>query len=140
MLLISLLRKFYPSLQEHKTVEAETSLLLKETLQGKYIEPQKNDHSLFRYAQHHFFSILFLSIYRALGIPRERRLFYGMINHAIRGIVTGTDNLLDDEYKEILPIRFPEKATRFKSEWPKLIWKDNRFKPAPKTYTAPIRQ
>ena len=67
------------------------------------------------YAQRNFFSILFLSIYEAIGIPAERRLLYGMINHCLRGIVTGADNLLDDEYKELLPLNFPDPATRFKS-------------------------
>ena len=50
----------------------------------------------------HFFSSLFLVVYRSVGVAPERRLFYGGLNHAIRGIVTGTDNLLDDEYKEML--------------------------------------
>lgn len=45
------------------------------------------------------FSILFLSVYKALGIPQERRMMYGVINHCLRGLVTGTGNLLDNEYK-----------------------------------------
>jgi len=40
---------------------------------------------------------------------------YGVINHCLRGIVTGADNLLDDEYKGLLPLAFPENAQRFKS-------------------------
>jgi len=51
------------------------------------------------YWQRNFFSILFLSIFDALGIPRARRSQYGLILHAIRGIVTATDNILDHEDK-----------------------------------------
>lgn len=110
-------RKLYPALKEHRQVEKEVYRLLAALLEPRYrkqILP-----GLFRapleYAQRNFFSILFLSIYRAVGIPPEKRLAYGIINHCLRGIVTGADNLLDDEYKELLPLNFPPAATRFKS-------------------------
>lgn len=51
------------------------------------------------YWQRNFFSILFLSIFETMGIATERRHRYGMLLHAIRGIVTATDNILDDEGK-----------------------------------------
>ena len=51
------------------------------------------------YWQRNFFSILFLSIFEAVGIPRSRQHLYGMVLHAVRGIVTATDNILDDEHK-----------------------------------------
>jgi hypothetical protein len=109
-------RKLYTSLKEHRRVEDEIHLLLTELLEPKHLRPsglpRRNP---LAYAQRHFFSILFLSIYAAIGIPTEHRLLYGMINHCLRGIVTGADNLLDDEYKELLPLNFPEPATRFKS-------------------------
>jgi len=115
MISLSALRRLYPSISEHRVVEAEISRLLKETLDPKYISAVGRELGTFRYAQRNFFSILFLGLYRAIDIPLERRIFYGMINHSIRGIVTGTDNLLDDEYKEMLPLDFPEGALRFKS-------------------------
>ena len=115
MISLSALRRFYPSIREHRVVEAGISRLLNETLDPKYIAPGGRELGALRYTQRNFFSILFLSLYRALDIPFERRIFYGMINHSIRGIVTGTDNLLDDEYKEMLPLDFPEGAIRFKS-------------------------
>ena len=109
-------RKLYSSLREHRRVEDEIHLLLAELLEAAPIRssdlPRRNP---LAYAQRHFFSILFLSIYESIGIPAERRLLYGMLNHCLRGIVTGADNLLDDEYKELLPLNFPEPATRFKS-------------------------
>jgi len=52
-----------------------------------------------QYWQRNFFSILFLSIFDAIGIPPERQHRYGMLLHAVRGIVTATDNILDDEAK-----------------------------------------
>lgn len=115
MISLSALRRFYPSISDHRVVEAGISRLLKETLDPKYIAPWGRELGTLRYTQRNFFSILFLGLYRALDIPFERRIFYGMINHSIRGIVTGTDNLLDDEYKEMLPLDFPEGAIRFKS-------------------------
>lgn len=115
MFKLAQLRRLYPSVREHRLVEAETRRLLETTLDERYILPATSPANFLSYAQRNIFSILFLSVYRSIGIPAERRVFYGVVNHAIRGIVTATDNLLDDEYKELLPLRFPESATRFKS-------------------------
>ncbi len=116
MLPIFTYRKLYPSLKEHRLVEERVRHLLHKTLDERYIAQRKAARfDLLSYAKRNFFSILFLSIYRAIGISEERRLNYGIINHSLRGIVTGADNLLDDEYKELLPLDFPERATRFKS-------------------------
>jgi hypothetical protein len=52
-----------------------------------------------QYWQRNFFSILFLSIFDAIGIPEARQLRYGALLHGIRGVVTATDNILDDEGK-----------------------------------------
>lgn len=109
------LRRLWPSVQEHRLVEEEHLRLLRLLLEERYIASRPKAAGTLRYAQKNFFSILFLAIYRSAGVPEERRLFYGAINHAIRGIVTATDNLLDDEYKELLPLRFAAGATRFKS-------------------------
>jgi len=109
-------RKLYPSLREHRQVELKIASLLNHTLSSTYIDgPTPHRVNPLKYAQKNFFSILFLSIYRAIGITPERRLLYGCLNHCLRGIVTGADNLLDDEYKEMLPLAFPAEATRFKS-------------------------
>jgi len=112
---VSAIRRFYPSISEHRTVEKEVHRLLCETLEAPYIRSGGEGPSAVKYIRKNFFSILFLTIYRALDIPFSRRIMYGIINHSIRGIVTGTDNILDDEYKELLPLRFPEGAVRFKS-------------------------
>ena len=115
MTILLSLRHLYPSVKEHRQVEEQNLQLLRLFLDDAYIAPPARPLNTLRYTQKNFFSILFLSIYRALGIPPERRLFYGLVNHAIRGIVTATDNLLDDEYKEVLPLKFAPEATRFKS-------------------------
>jgi hypothetical protein len=61
------------------------------------------------------FSALFLYSYARGGIPAGRRILYVAINQCLRGMVTGCDNLLDDEYKPTLLTDLPEKGTRFRS-------------------------
>ncbi|MBI5556964.1 MAG: class 1 isoprenoid biosynthesis enzyme [Deltaproteobacteria bacterium] len=112
---IKFFRNFLLAAREHRKVEEKIQLLLDEFLDGKYIRDKGRRLGMARYAQKNFFSILFLSVYKALGIARERRMLYGVINHCLRGLVTGTDNLLDNEYKEMLPLNLPDEAVRFKS-------------------------
>jgi hypothetical protein len=107
--------KLYPSISEHRRVEETHLRLLGGLLESRFIAPPPQRSGPLRYTRKNFFSILFLAVYRAMGIHEERRLLYGVINHAIRGIVTAADNILDDEYKEMLPLRFAAGASRFKS-------------------------
>lgn len=65
--------------------------------------------------EHNFFSTLFLYSYFRCGIRRERRVLYAAVNQCLRGMVTGCDNLLDDEYKVTLETDLPKTATRFRS-------------------------
>lgn len=62
-----------------------------------------------------FFSALFLFSYHRAGIPKERRVIYAAVNHCLRGMVTGCDNLLDDEYKVTLATDLPPSGIRFRS-------------------------
>ncbi len=121
-------KRLLTSVHEHYTVDAQVNMLLEDILDSKYIGIKKKSADIFKYMQHNFFSILFLSIYRAINIPKERRIFYGIINHCLRGIVTGTDNLLDNEYKEMLPLRFPSGADRFRSVMHILLFDRFMFK------------
>ncbi|MHC4592748.1 MAG: hypothetical protein ACYS8L_08655, partial [Planctomycetota bacterium] len=57
------------------------------------------------YLQRNFFSILFLSIFDAVGIRPQRAHKYGLILHAVRGIVTATDNMLDGHDKGAVRLR-----------------------------------
>jgi len=116
MIPIQIYRKLYASLKEHRGVEDDLAEQLHAILGAGYIATVKRHwKNPLAYAQKNFFSILFLAVYRAIGIAPERRHHYGMLNHCLRGIVTGADNILDDEYKELLPLNFPESAVRFKS-------------------------
>jgi len=44
-----------------------------------------------------------------------RRILYAAVNQCLRGMVTGCDNILDDEYKKTLDTDLPEQAWRFRS-------------------------
>ena len=63
----------------------------------------------------HFFSMLFLYAYVRAGINPEKRKYYVAVNQCLRGMVTGCDNLLDQEYKVTLETSLPEQATIFRS-------------------------
>ncbi len=62
-----------------------------------------------------FFSALFLYSYHRCSIPPSRRILYVAVNQCLRGMVTGCDNLLDDEYKKTLETDLPEHGYRFRS-------------------------
>ncbi len=62
-----------------------------------------------------FFSALFMYSYHRAGIARERRILYAAVNQCLRGMVTGCDNILDDEYKKTLETDLPQQARRFRS-------------------------
>ena len=109
------LRRLLHAAGEHQKVEEAILCRFRNLLEARYQSPLKLSGNRLQYLQKNFFSSLFLSIYTALGIPPQRRHLYGQINHCIRGLVTACDNLLDDEYKELLPFNFPEPAIRFNS-------------------------
>lgn len=62
-----------------------------------------------------FFSALFLYSYHRAKIPKMRRILYAAVNQCLRGMVTGCDNILDDEYKKTLETDLPQQAWRFRS-------------------------
>jgi len=61
------------------------------------------------------FSTLFLYSYYAADIDPARRILYVAVNQCLRGMVTGCDNILDDEYKPTLDTDLPSRAVRFRS-------------------------
>ncbi|MEI6126983.1 MAG: polyprenyl synthetase family protein [Pseudomonadota bacterium] len=65
--------------------------------------------------ENNFFSALFLYAYHRANIPRVRRIMYAGLNHCLRGMVTGCDNILDNEYKKTLDTDLPADAERFRS-------------------------
>lgn len=136
MTVVGFLRRLLPSVGEHREVEGVTRRLLVDMLPRRYVAPEAPRRTLPRYLEKNAFSLLFLALYRALGVPRERRLFYGLVNHAVRGLVTATDNLLDDEYKELLELRLPARATRFKSVLHLLLFDRFLFRAAAEAQAA----
>lgn len=62
-----------------------------------------------------FFSLLFLYSYWRAEIPPQRRILYAATLQCLRGMVTGCDNLLDDEYKPTLETDLPDTGHRFRS-------------------------
>ena len=83
-------------------------------LQGssiRILDPPEDHSSL----EKNFFSALFLYSYHRAGVPKSRRVFYATVNQCLRGMVTGCDNLLDDEYKKTLETDLPEGGVRFRS-------------------------
>lgn len=77
----------------------------------RLLEPPPGFYSL----EKNFFSGLFLYSYIRAGIPVERRVLYSIINQCLRGMVTGCDNILDDEYKKTLDTDLPSGGVKFRS-------------------------
>jgi hypothetical protein len=65
--------------------------------------------------ENNFFSMLFLYSYRRASFPKTKQIFYTAVNQCLRGMVTGCDNILDNEYKETLPTDLPKEGTKFRS-------------------------
>ena len=63
----------------------------------------------------HFFSTLFLATTRILVGPSDYLPLYAMVNLGMRAWVTATDNILDDEYKDIFAFDLPDGGTKMKS-------------------------
>lgn len=61
------------------------------------------------------FSLLFLYSYHRLEVSPFRRTLYAGTLQCLRGMVTGCDNLLDDEYKPTLDTDIPATGYRFRS-------------------------
>jgi hypothetical protein len=77
----------------------------------KLLNPPDGFYSL----EKNFFSTLFLYSYHRAQIPQPRRILYVAVNQCLRGMVTGCDNILDDEYKKTLDTDLPEQGWRFRS-------------------------
>lgn len=71
--------------------------------------PEQNYYQL----RHNFFSALFLLSFQRAGIDPARRTRYVAMNQCLRGMVTGCDNILDNEYKMTLDTNL--QGTRFRS-------------------------
>lgn len=61
------------------------------------------------------FSTLFIMALEAAGVAKDKLPFYALVNQCLRAQVTGCDNLLDDEYKSVIPFNLAGGGTRFRS-------------------------
>lgn len=92
--------------KEHKEVENLYALMLDKFRCGANASYPNRKLNIFKYFERNFFSILFISIFITLQIPQKKRIDYGVIIHAIRTIVTCTDNILDKEQKGAVFLNF----------------------------------
>ena len=65
--------------------------------------------------QRNLFSTLFIMAAEASGVAVEKLPVYAMVNQCLRAQLTGCDNLLDDEYKSVIPFDLPGSGFRFRS-------------------------
>jgi len=113
---------------DHKEIQPFISLLQDELREGltlywncaneildkskiKLNPPSENYFSM----ENNFFSALFLYSYYREGISRSKRVLFAAVNQCLRGMVTGCDNILDNEYKKTLDTDLPINATKFRS-------------------------
>lgn len=61
------------------------------------------------------FSTLFIMALEAAGVPPAKLPLYALVNQCLRAQVTGCDNLLDDEYKSVIPFNLAGSGIRFRS-------------------------
>ncbi len=85
--------------KKHRLVEERFAEMLCECECAKNSMFPFKELNAVEYFEKNFFSILFLSIFRVTNIPKERIIHYGVILHALRIIITCTDNMLDNENK-----------------------------------------
>ncbi len=86
-----------------------SSLILGDSLKSK--EKEKGE---IKFSEN-IFSTLFIAVSSTLALSDEKLEFYGVLNHCLRTLVTGCDNLFDNEYKEVLPLSLQGRGTLFKS-------------------------
>lgn len=65
--------------------------------------------------QRNLFSTLFIMAIEAAGVPAQQLPLYALVNQCLRIQVTGCDNILDDEYKSVIPFALTGSGTRFRS-------------------------
>ena len=81
-------------LMENEYINRIESYIPKE----KFINSKKKSNYI-NYLEKNFFSILLLSIFKNHKISKESIIEYGVILHSLRGMVTCTDNIIDNESK-----------------------------------------
>jgi len=107
--------RFLSSINEHKEAMRLVDRRLRFWTEDRARNPVPR-FNLPAYFQRNLFSILFLAVYEHLGIPKSRRVLYAAINRCVRGVVTGADNILDDEYNQVFGFTgLPDVSTKYLS-------------------------
>ncbi|HOX38076.1 MAG TPA: polyprenyl synthetase family protein [Candidatus Brocadiia bacterium] len=65
--------------------------------------------------ERNLFSCLFIAAQRGVGLPRNQLRLYALLSQCMRAWVTACDNLLDDEFKAVIPMMLPKGGGRFAS-------------------------
>ena len=65
--------------------------------------------------ERNLFSIFFQVCTEPLALTPGQKLFYARVSQCLRALVTGCDNLLDDEFKEVIPFALTGSGSRFRS-------------------------
>jgi hypothetical protein len=94
-----LIKLFSSAQKKHRLVDERFAEMLCECECAKNSVFPFKELNAIKYFEKNFFSILFLSIFKVANIPEERIINYGVILHALRIIITCTDNILDNENK-----------------------------------------
>ncbi len=98
-------------LQQGLKLYWDTATQILDTSPIKVLDAEPSYFSL----EKNFFSSIFLYSYFRGEIHKSRRIIYAAVNQCLRGMVTGCDNILDDEYKMTLATDLPLDATKFRS-------------------------
>jgi hypothetical protein len=103
---VRLARALEHGMRAHRAMEQEfRDRLLKVSGKSIPLEFPFRNFGAAKYFERNIFSILFLSIFFSLGLSEPRVRAYGLILHSLRGVVTSTDNILDQESKGALRIQ-----------------------------------
>jgi len=99
-----LLTLLHKSIKNHKKIEEEFFHQFKEFINEEAYASSTEKLPLNRYFERNFFSILMLSIFQNLDIDENKIINYGLSLHSLRGIVTASDNIIDNENKGFVDI------------------------------------
>ena len=113
--MIQIAQRFLSAMNEHREAMRRIDARVQFWTGGRTTNPVPRFRPV-QYFRQHIFSILFLAVYQHLGFSRERRVLYGVVNRCLRGIITGADNLLDDEYRPVFDFDpLPQVTDRYRS-------------------------
>jgi len=94
-----MIRLLISTIRTHELMEKEYISRLESYISSEKFLNSKKKSNYVNYLEKNFFSILLLSIFKNHKISKETIVEYGIIIHSLRGIVTCTDNIIDNESK-----------------------------------------